>query len=169
MMSNLALEEAMRRQGITIRKTQVGDRYILEELDRLALSFGGEQSGHIIFRDYLTTGDGLITALQLLSLLDREGISLDDAARVMEPYPQILKTLPVGSKPPIETLPELSRRKAHVDSLLAGHGRLILRYSGTEMAIRIMLEGPDANLLDRMMQELEEAVAIDLAPHTPTA
>ena len=123
---------------------------------------GGEQSGHIIFRDYLTTGDGLITALQLLSLLDKEGISLDDAARVMEPYPQILKTLPVRSKPPIESLPELSKRKAHVDSLLSGHGRLLLRYSGTEMAIRIMLEGPDANVLNQMMQELEEAVILDL-------
>ncbi len=161
-MSNLALEEAMKRHGISLRKTQVGDRYILEELDRLALSFGGEQSGHIIFRDYLTTGDGLITALQLLSLLDKEGISLDDAARVMEPYPQILKTLPVRSKPPIESLPELSKRKAHVDSLLSGHGRLLLRYSGTEMAIRIMLEGPDANVLNQMMQELEEAVILDL-------
>ncbi len=167
-MSNLALEESMKAHGIHLRKTQVGDRYILEELDRLALSFGGEQSGHIIFRDFHSTGDGLLTTLQLLSILSIDGISLDDAARVMEPYPQMLKTISVPAKIPIETLPELSRTRAEVEKELEmGHGRLLLRYSGTEMAIRIMLEGPDSKKLDHMMESLEKAVSRDFSAIPP--
>ena len=167
-MSNLALDESMKSHGINLRKTQVGDRYILEELDRLALSFGGEQSGHIIFRDFHSTGDGLLTTLQLLSILSLDGVSLDDAARIMEPYPQMLKTIPVPSKPPIDTLPFLAKTKAEVDRELSeGHGRLLLRYSGTEMAIRIMLEGPDTKQLERMMESLEEAVTRDFAKISP--
>ncbi len=168
-MSNLALEESMKRQGIRVRKTQVGDRYILEEIDRLALSFGGEQSGHIIFRDFHSTGDGLLTTLQVLSVLETDGVSLDDAARIMEPYPQILKTIPVSSKIPIDTLPVLSKRKVQVEKELEeGHGRLLLRYSGTEMAIRIMLEGPDPAALERMMGSLEEAVSKDFSSIQPS-
>ena len=167
-MSNLALEEAMKKHGIHVRKTQVGDRYILEELDRSNLSFGGEQSGHIIFRDFHSTGDGLLTTLQLLSILEIGGLSLDDAAHVMEPYPQILKTIPVSAKLPIDTLPELSKRRAQVEKELQdAHGRLLLRYSGTEMAIRIMLEGPDTGSLERMMATLEEAVVRDFSSTPP--
>jgi phosphoglucosamine mutase len=163
-MSNLGLDEAMAREGIHLRKTQVGDRYILEELDRLALSFGGEQSGHIIFRDFHSTGDGLLTTLQLLSILSRNSLSLDDAAHVMEPYPQLLKTIPVSSKIPIDMLPKLSLTKQAVEEeMKQGHGRLLLRYSGTEMAIRIMLEGPDTEALNRMMSDLTQAVSEDFS------
>jgi phosphoglucosamine mutase len=169
-MSNLGLDEAMAREGVVIRKTQVGDRYILEELDRLSLSFGGEQSGHIIFRDFHSTGDGLLTALQLLSILSRDSVSLDDAALVMEPYPQLLKTIPVPSKVPIETLPTLSRIKGDVEAeMKQGRGRLLLRYSGTEMAIRIMLEGPDIEALNRMMSGLIQAVSEDFASVQPAS
>lgn len=163
-MSNLGLDESMAREGIHLKRTQVGDRYILEALDRLALSFGGEQSGHIIFRDFHSTGDGLLTTLQLLSILDRESLSLEEASRVMTPYPQILRTIPVPSKIPVEKLPRVAKLRNEIDNeFKTRQGRLLLRYSGTEMALRIMLEGPESDPLERMMSALVQAVSEDFA------
>ncbi|AFS54239.1 phosphoglucosamine mutase [Leptospirillum ferriphilum] len=162
-MSNMGLDLAMERKGIRLRKTQVGDRYVLEELENHNLSFGGEQSGHLIFRDFHTTGDGLMTAIQVVSLLVEKGLSLEEAASIYEAFPQVLKTVPVRKKVPLGDLARLSEAARKVEAELAGkHGRLLLRYSGTELALRIMLEGPDSDQIEAMSVDLLEAVRRDL-------
>jgi phosphoglucosamine mutase len=162
-MSNMGLDLAMERKGIRLRKTQVGDRYVLEELENHNLSFGGEQSGHLIFRDFHTTGDGLMTAIQVVSLLVEKGLSLEEAASIYEAFPQVLKTVPVRKKVPLGDLPRLSEAARKVEAELGRkHGRLLLRYSGTELALRIMLEGPDSDQIEAMSVDLLEAVRRDL-------
>jgi phosphoglucosamine mutase len=161
-MSNLALDILMKRNGIRVLKTKVGDRYILEALEAENLSFGGEQSGHLIFRDLHSTGDGLMSTVQLVSTLVEKGISLSEMASVYQPFPQVLRTVPVFKKVPIETLAHL-QRMSHVveEELSGGRGRLLLRYSGTESALRIMLEGENHDRIAYLVEELERAVLKD--------
>ncbi len=161
-MSNMGLDLAMEKNGIRVRKTQVGDRYVLEELENHNLSFGGEQSGHLIFRDFHTTGDGLMTAIQVVSLLVEKGLSLEEAASVYEPFPQVLKTVPVQKKVPLAELRLLSEISRKVEKELSkSHGRLLLRYSGTELALRIMLEGPNRDQIETFSLDIMEAVRKD--------
>ncbi len=161
-MSNLALDILMQKNGIRVLKTKVGDRYILEALEAENLSFGGEQSGHLIFRDLHSTGDGLMSTVQLVSTLVEKGISLSELASVYQPFPQVLRTIPVLQKVPIETLAHL-QRMSHVvqEELSGGRGRLLLRYSGTESALRIMLEGENQDRITYLVEELERAVLKD--------
>ncbi|MHB1731640.1 MAG: phosphohexomutase domain-containing protein, partial [Leptospirillum sp.] len=161
-MSNLALDILMNKNRIRVLKTKVGDRYILEALEAENLSFGGEQSGHLIFRDLHSTGDGLMSTVQLVSTLVEKGISLSDLAAVYQPFPQVLRTVPVLKKIPIESLAHL-QRMSHVveEELSGGRGRLLLRYSGTESALRIMLEGENQDRITYLVEELERAVLKD--------
>lgn len=167
-MSNMGLDVAMEREGIRLRKTQVGDRYVLEELEAHNLSFGGEQSGHLIFRDFHTTGDGLMTAIQLVSLLVENGLSLEKAASLYQAFPQVLKTVPVARKLPLEELRRVSSIARRIESdFKGGHGRLLLRYSGTESALRIMIEGPDRDQIELFSNEILEAVQKDFEELLP--
>jgi phosphoglucosamine mutase len=124
-------------------RTQVGDRYVVEAMRDGGFNLGGEQSGHIVFLDHNTSGDGLITALQTLACMRRKERSLSDLTSDFVHYPQVLVNVKVAEKKPIESLPEFSRAVRKVESDLNGRGRVLIRYSGTEQAARIMVEGDD--------------------------
>ena len=155
-MSNLGLEKALAGMGIELVRTQVGDRYVVEAMRQGGLNLGGEQSGHIIFLDYNTTGDGLITALQTLAIMRRTGKRLSELLEGFERLPQVLINVPVTKKTPIEELPTLvaAIRKAEED--FAGNGRVLIRYSGTESKARVMVEGNDAATVSRVAEALAD-------------
>jgi len=140
-MSNMGLDRAMKKAGIRILKTAVGDRYVLERMLRDGYNFGGEQSGHLIFLDYNTTGDGLITAVQVLALMKTAGKSLSELVSPMTIFPQVLVNVRVKERRELSTLPKVREQMARLDKKLDGSGRLLVRYSGTEPLVRIMIEG----------------------------
>ncbi|MBN2705098.1 MAG: phosphoglucosamine mutase [Deltaproteobacteria bacterium] len=140
-MSNLGLEKTLTENGIKLLRTQVGDRYVVEKMRAEDYNFGGEQSGHLIFMDHNTTGDGILSALQVLAVIREEEKNLAELAAVMELFPQILINVPVREKIPVNTVPEVDRHMQEVEKKLGGRGRLLIRYSGTEKKLRIMLEG----------------------------
>lgn len=143
-MSNLGLVEAMRREGIKVETTAVGDRHVIECLRRVDGSFGGENSGHLIFSDFSTTGDGLLSALQVLRLMRETGEGLSELAAMMDEYPSELCNLPVCSKPPLEELEALQELIQQAVAAFGDQGRQLIRYSGTENKIRILVEHRDA-------------------------
>ena len=140
-MSNFGLERAMTKAGITLVRTAVGDRYLLERMSADGYNFGGEQSGHFIFLDHNTTGDGLLSALQVLSLMKRTDKSLLELARAMTAVPQVLLNVKVAKKPALDTVPELQQAIRDSEQRLNGSGRVLVRYSGTEPLLRVMVEG----------------------------
>jgi phosphoglucosamine mutase len=142
-MSNLGLERALAEIGLELVRTQVGDRYVVEEMRRSGYNLGGEQSGHVIFLDHNTTGDGLLTALQVLAVLRRKERPLSELVGGIERFPQVLLNVAVAEQRPIEQLPELVHRIRQVEAELAGRGRVLIRYSGTERKARVMVEGED--------------------------
>ncbi|MBN2195752.1 MAG: phosphoglucosamine mutase [Polyangiaceae bacterium] len=165
-MSNLGLEHALTAAGGRLLRTGVGDRYVVEEMQRGGFRFGGEQSGHLIFLDHATTGDGVLAALQVLAILVREGRPLSELARVMERLPQLLKNVTLPARRPIADLPELSRGIAGAEARLHGRGRLLVRWSGTEPKLRVMAEGPDSAELEAICDELIELARRDLGVET---
>lgn len=142
-MSNLGLDIAMQALDIKVVRTKVGDRYVVKEMRDNGYNFGGEQSGHIIFLDYNTTGDGVLAALQILSILRERGEPLSVAKRVITPLPQVLTNVVVKRKEEFSNIPSLNRIIEGVKRELAGRGRVLVRYSGTEMLARVMVEGED--------------------------
>jgi len=146
-MSNLGLEIAVKRAGGTMLRTQVGDRYVVEEMRSGGYNLGGEQSGHIVFLDYNTTGDGIITTLQLLAIMPRSGRTLSDLAGVMKRVPQILLNVRVKEKVPLEDITEITEAVRSVEDVLGEEGRVVLRYSGTEPLARVMIEGMDEGII----------------------
>ena len=140
-MTNLALEKALIREGIPLIRTPVGDKHVLEAMQTSGAVLGGEPSGHIILSDLHTTGDGLLTAVKLAELLVRRGASLDDLVAGYRPFPQVLDGLRVSRKIPIDESPELSRLIGDARTQLSDSGRMVVRYSGTEPLLRIMAEG----------------------------
>jgi phosphoglucosamine mutase len=157
-MSNMGLEKALEPQGVKVLRTQVGDRYVVEEMRRRGYNFGGEQSGHLIFMDHNTTGDGILSALQLLSVLVRTGKPLSELSKVMTTYPQLLKNIPVRHKPPLEQVPVLHQRIQEIELEIRGRGRLLVRYSGTENKLRVMMEGESVELISGHVDDLAELV-----------
>jgi phosphoglucosamine mutase len=157
-MSNIGLEIALRDGGIGLVRCQVGDKYVMEEMMRRGLVLGGEQSGHIIFSDYLFTGDGLATSLNVLRTMALTGRSVADLASDLTTYPQVLLNVRVHHKVDLETVPEVAAVIGRIESRLAGNGRLLVRYSGTEPLLRIMLEGQDQDEIRRWGQEIVDAV-----------
>jgi phosphoglucosamine mutase len=153
-MSNLGLETALRGRGIELLRTQVGDRYVVETMRQESLNLGGESSGHIVFLEHNTTCDGMLTALQVLGLLVRTGRPLSELASVMKPLPQIQRTVPVRAKPPLDELPELATLVARIEQDLRGKGRILVRYSGTEPIVRVMLEGEEVDRLGELAEEV---------------
>ncbi len=142
-MSNLGLERALAASGIQMSRTPVGDRYVLEEMLRSGSNLGGEQSGHVIFLDHATTGDGMLTALLLSSTVLHSGKSIEDLTEGLEIFPQLLVNVRVRHKRPLEELPEVREEIGAAESDFAGSGRVLVRFSGTEPLARVMVEGPD--------------------------
>ncbi|MGC2424063.1 MAG: phosphoglucosamine mutase [Nitrospirota bacterium] len=161
-MSNLGLELAMKKAGITLIRTAVGDRYVVEEMLRQGYNLGGEQSGHVVFMDYNTTGDGVITALQVLSIMKRTGKKLSALGKVMTTYPQVLVNVKVREKTEIMDVPALAEIVRAAQASLDGTGRLLIRYSGTEPKLRIMAEGSDKTHIENMVRDIAAAVSKEL-------
>jgi phosphoglucosamine mutase len=157
-MSNIGLELALRDAGIDMVRCPVGDKYVMEEMLKRNLSLGGEQSGHVIFSDYLFTGDGLATSLQVLRTMIATGRGLADLASELTTYPQVLVNVRVDHKADLKTIPEIAEVMAAVESRLEGHGRLLVRYSGTEPLLRVMLEGKNQDEIKEWAHEIIDAV-----------
>ena len=157
-MSNLGLERKLGEVGLKLLRTKVGDRYVLEEMRRSGCNIGGEQSGHIILSDHATTGDGLVAALQVLAALVEAKRPASELLRQFEPLPQLLKNVRFnGGKEPLET-DSVRKRIAAAEAELEGRGRLVIRKSGTEPLIRVMAEGDDPELVERLVEDICEAV-----------
>jgi phosphoglucosamine mutase len=157
-MSNLGLERALKRDGIRMTRTPVGDKYVLEEMVRLGAALGGEQSGHVIFREYSTTGDGLLTALRLFEIARQAGAGLDELTADLEVYPQKLVNVRVREKKGLTELPSVAREIRLVEEAFAGTGRVLVRFSGTEPLARVMVEGPDLEQVESFSARIAEAI-----------
>ncbi len=153
-MSNLGLERAMQEAGITLVRAPVGDRYVMEKMLAGGFNLGGEQSGHVIFLDHNTTGDGLITALQVLAIMRQTGKPLSELAACMKTYPQVLVNVRVKERKDLATIPAIAERIASLENRLDGHGRLLVRYSGTEPKVRIMIEGEQQDEIKALADDL---------------
>jgi phosphoglucosamine mutase len=158
-MSNLGLERALADQGIAVVRCDVGDRYVMETLRRDGLLLGGEQSGHLLRTDLSTTGDGLLTGLHVAAVVARSGRPASQSFAGFRRYPQRLHNVPVRDKKPFAELPHVAEAASDVERELAGDGRLVLRYSGTERLARIMIEAPDQATVDRLVERLAQAFA----------
>jgi phosphoglucosamine mutase len=161
-MSNLGLEHAIKKAGGKIIKTAVGDRYVVEEMLRGDYRVGGEQSGHIIFLDYNTTGDGMITALQVLSLMEKTDKSLKELASCMQRFPQSLVNIPVKRKEPFEKIPHVHDWIKKAEKKLGDAGRILVRYSGTESLARVMVEGQDEAEIIEIAKSVAAAIEKEL-------
>ena len=161
-MSNLGLTKAMEKADINVIQTGVGDRYVIEEMRKNGYNIGGEQSGHIIFMDYATTGDGIITALHVLKQMIKTDKTLKEAADFMEVFPQRLEGIMVQKKVPIDEVPALRDAICDCEKALAGSGRTVVRYSGTENKIRILVEAEKQKDVDFWMTKLCEAARREL-------
>ena len=161
-MSNLGLEKALERDGIRMTRTPVGDKYVLEEMVRLGAALGGEQSGHVIFREYATTGDGLLTALRLFEIARRAGAGLDELTADLRVYPQRLVNVRVREKKGLTELPSVAREIRLVEEAFAGTGRVLVRFSGTEPLARVMVEGPDLEQVESFSARIAEAIRLEM-------
>jgi phosphoglucosamine mutase len=157
-MSNMGLDIAMRNAGGKVIKTAVGDRYVVEEMRRGGYNLGGEQSGHMIFLDHNTTGDGTLTALQVLAIMRRQNKGLSELARVMTPLPQVLVNVRVSEKKDIMTIPDIAKLVRDTEEKLRDEGRILIRYSGTEPLLRIMIEGKDKKQIKGWAGEIADRV-----------
>jgi phosphoglucosamine mutase len=157
-MSNMGLDIAIKSAGGKVIKTAVGDRYVVEEMRRSGYNLGGEQSGHMIFLDHNTTGDGTLTALQVLAVMRRQDKSLSELARVMTPLPQVLVNVKVAEKRDIMTIPEIAGLVRDIEEKVRDEGRILIRYSGTEPLLRIMIEGRDNCQITEWAGEIADRV-----------
>lgn len=161
-MSNLGLERAVRELGGKLVRTPVGDRYVVEEMRNGGYCFGGEQSGHLIFLDHASTGDGIVAALQLLAIMVREGRPLSELAKsAMSRVPQVLEAVNLKARRPIETMEQLVKAIAAHEASLGAEGRILVRWSGTEAKLRVMVEGPEMDRIKNIAQDLCEAAKRD--------
>ena len=163
-MANLGLEHSLREAGIRMVKTQVGDRYVLEEMVRIGAVLGGEQSGHLLFLDHATTGDGIVSALQLLSVMRETGRPLSALSACLTKFPQVLVNVPVRKKPPLDSIDGLGPRAAALEGQMNGAGRILLRYSGTELLARVMVEGQEQAQIEGIAQELAGIIRRAIGP-----
>ncbi len=157
-MSNLGLRVACEQYGFHHHAAKVGDRYVLEDMKSLGAVVGGEDSGHMIFLDHHTTGDGILTALQLVAAMLKADKPLSELATQMDVYPQKLINVDVTSKPPVEEMPELVEAINRVERELEGKGRVLVRYSGTQQMCRVMVEGPTVEDTERYAAEVAAIV-----------
>jgi len=161
-MANLGLDESLAAAGIRVVKTQVGDRYVHEEMLKLGANLGGEQSGHLLFPDHAPTGDGILSALAVLAVMRETGERLASLATCMRKFPQVLVNVPVTRKPPIDSLAGVTERIRAFEREMDGSGRILVRYSGTEPLARVMIEGADDRRIRAMADELASAIRSEL-------
>ncbi len=161
-MSNLGLEVALRRAGIALERTKVGDRYVLERMRELDVSLGGEQSGHIIFLDHATTGDGAVTAVQLVSVMLETGRRLSELAAPIERFPQVLLNVTVAARPQMEDRPSILTAITDAEHTLGARGRVLVRPSGTEPLVRVMVEAEDQREAESLAGHLADVIAREL-------
>jgi phosphoglucosamine mutase len=161
-MSNFGLDEALRGHGARVLRTAVGDRYVIEAMVRENYNIGGEQSGHMIFRDFGTTGDGLVAALQILRIVVETGKPLSELKSCLSKYPQAQRNLRVNRKPPIKDLPAVVQLVDEAERDLAGEGRVLLRYSGTEPKVRLLIEGRDADQINTHADRIAQALQAEI-------
>jgi phosphoglucosamine mutase len=161
-MANLGLDRSLQDAGIRVVKTQVGDRYVHEEMQKIGANVGGEQSGHLLFLDHAPTGDGILSALALLAVLKETGEPLSRLASCMRKFPQVLVNVPVQRKPPLDTVAGLGERVQTYEREMGTSGRVLLRYSGTESLARVMIEGPDADRIRAMADDLAGVIRREL-------
>ncbi len=157
-MSNLGLRDALEADGIKLETTSVGDRHVLERMREKGYNLGGENSGHIIYSDHATTGDGIMSGLMVLSMMREKGVPLSELANCMDIYPQVLLGLEVKEKPPIETIPEIHEAIKNAEQAFAEKGRVLVRYSGTERKIRVLTECSDATLANTQANLIAAAI-----------
>ena len=161
-MSNLGLERALKRHGIELVRTPVGDKYVLQEMQRRNAPLGGEQSGHIIFRNFATTGDGLLTALRVFEVMRESGQDLDTLTRELETYPQLLVNVHVKNKRPLEELDLANREIRTAEAEFGEAGRIVVRFSGTEPLARVMVEGPELKRVEHFAHSIAAAIQAEL-------
>jgi len=161
-MSNIGLERAVSRWGVKVARTRVGDRYVVEEMRKHGYNLGGEQSGHLLFLDHSTTGDGTLAALQLLAVMCRQGKPLSELASIFEPVPQTLLNVVVKQKRELGELPEVMKVIQSVEQRLGNAGRVLVRFSGTEPKVRILIEGEDGARNEAYAKEIAEALSKSL-------
>jgi phosphoglucosamine mutase len=161
-MANLGLDRALREIGVAMVRTPVGDRHVLAEMHRLGANLGGEQSGHVVFLDHATTGDGLLSALQLLRVVRESGRSLESLASAVVKCPQVLVNVRVRAKPALRELRRLGEVVGLWESRLDGRARIVVRYSGTEPLARVMVEGDDQVTIEGVAQEIASVLDAEL-------
>ncbi len=161
-MSNLGLELALKSLGVELLRTEVGERYVVERMLEGGYNLGGEQSGHIVFLDHNTTGDGAITCLQVLALMVEKSKRLSELKGVMTRLPQVLLNVKVREKRDFESMPKVASKIAATEQALNGRGRTLIRYSGTEMLARVMLEGEDAARIEEMAQDIADEIRAEV-------
>jgi phosphoglucosamine mutase len=161
-MSNLGLERALRKNGIQLVRTPVGDKYVLEEMVRRGAPIGGEQSGHVIFREYATTGDGMLTALRVLEIVKATGRDLDDLTSQLQIYPQLLVNVRVKNRKPLSELLVVQEEIRTAERSFGDAGRVLVRFSGTEPLARVMVEGPDLLQVEHFAERIAGAIRTEL-------
>lgn len=157
-MSNTGLDAALREHGLRVLRTAIGDRDVMEAMRRGGHNLGGEQSGHLVFLDHNTTGDGCLTALQVLALMTEQDKPLGELRKVMRKLPQVIVNVPVREKRPLSELPGVQRRIAECERVLGGRGRVLMRYSGTEPVARVMVEGESEEEIGRLARKIADAM-----------
>jgi phosphoglucosamine mutase len=157
-MANFGFMKAMEKLGIEVIRSAVGDRYVIQEMLKHDANVGGEQSGHLIFLDHNTTGDGLVCALQVLRIMIETDSKLSDLASIFKKYPQALINVKVMSKPPLESIEPVQKTIKQVEASLADSGRVLVRYSGTENICRVMVEGPKL----KQVQQMANVIAAEI-------
>jgi len=164
-MSNLGLERAIENAGGKLVRTAVGDRYVVEEMRKSGYMFGGEQSGHLIFLEHASTGDGIIAALQVLLIMLRRGRALSELVPgCLQRVPQLLKNVSLSDRKPIQEMPLLMRAIQKVENELGREGRVLVRWSGTEPKLRVMVEGPDEARIATYVNDMIEQASRDIPP-----
>jgi phosphoglucosamine mutase len=161
-MSNLGLERALRAHGIGLVRTPVGDKYVLEEMIKRNAPLGGEQSGHIIFRDFATTGDGMLTALRVMEVMRESGEDLDALTAELTIYPQLLVNVRIKDKKPLTELPGVRDEIGRAESEFGDAGRVLVRFSGTEPLARVMVEGPEIGRVEHFANSIAAAIRSEL-------
>src|SRR5262249_6221952 len=158
----LGLEHALASHGIEMIRTPVGDKYVLEEMLRRGAVLGGEQSGHVIFHEYATTGDGMLTALRIFEVMRKAGAGLDELTRELQVYPQLLVNVRVRERKPLEELPEVAAAIRAAQASLGDAGRVLVRFSGTEPLARVMVEGPDPERVEAFANRIASQIRVEL-------
>ena len=161
-MSNFGLDDTLREHHGRVLRTKVGDRHVIEAMLAQDLNIGGEQSGHLIFRDHSTTGDGIVAALQVLRIMAESGKPLSELKRVLRKYPQAQRNLRVREKRPLEAMPEILALIEQTEKFLQGAGRVLLRYSGTEPKIRLLIEGRDSTSIEKQADHIASLLSAEI-------